>query len=382
MTEATMVLCADGVERPESGCLQDYDCAWHPAEECEVLADGCYAHRDDDNVITRGDGELDLLDACTYVPNEDAYYNDDDVCRCDWCDDFELCAETHETGGGSTICRTCEGECAFSCDCCGHLYHIDESVGRNDSLYCEDCAPSRNVLPYSDKSVNYFRSESRCKLLYGIELEVESDDGDADYGAVLARRKLNESYCVFKEDGSLGDGGFEIVTRPDSMAVHKREWQAFFDDGPGGYLSSWDTGRCGMHVHVSRAGLTQLQLGKMLCFLNNPSNDRFVRKIAGRSGDEWARKSPKKVTDINKPDERYVALNIGCRTAEVRIFKGTLKHTSFLKNLEFVEALVKWCAPANVCIKDSMSCDAFASWVDRKEFPNLYCFLKEKGLIK
>jgi hypothetical protein len=218
--------------------------------------------------------------------------------------------------------------------------------------------------------------------LFGIELEVEGRNGDSYAAAEFARRHLSKDYCVFKTDGSLGAGGFEIVTRPDSVVYHKSNWQALFANSPSKMMSSWTNGRCGMHIHVSRRPLSELQIGKLLCFLNDPFNERFVVRVAGRRSDRWGRIEKKKVTDAKRTRDRYVALNLtNDRTIEFRIFKGTLAAPTFFKNLEFVAALVEYTAPCGRSIQEAVSWRSFVNWVSYKTYPCLYDWLVNRKLV-
>jgi hypothetical protein len=215
-----------------------------------------------------------------------------------------------------------------------------------------------------------------------VELEVEGYD-TAEQAAEYIRQHLPATYCTLKRDGSLGESGVEIVTRPDSMAVHKRMFGALFKDSPGKALSSWTNGRCGMHVHVSKAALSQLQIGKMLCFLNEPAAVNFISKIAGRKPCNWCKVHKKKITDTRREHDRYTALNVtNNHTVEVRIFKGTLAEAGFMKNLEFVQALVEFTAPASRSISQATSHRAFCEWLPKKAYPHLHAFLVAKGFIR
>ncbi len=390
-----MVMCADGEERDAAECVQATDGEWYPEDECVtdyrgrqvyaeaalVLANGEYACPDDEDVVCRADGESDLSENCRLVDNE--WYPEDEVTSCDWCDSDHLNDDSIRTDSGDYICRHCYEDYAYTCDGCGEVFHTDDITSTDSGCYCDGCKPSSLISNYSDKSANYLRPESTDKLLFGIELEVETRGDDADSGAEFVRQSLPDSYCTLKEDGSLGDSGFEIVTRPDSVDVHKRWWGSFFSELPHRKLSSWDNGRCGMHIHVTKSAMSQLQLGKLMCFLNEPANTGFVVSVAGRDGEQWARRCKKKITDIHNEDEgRYVALNITGRTAEVRIFRGTLKPESFYKNLEFVAALVEFCQPAGRSMKEALSYVAFCEWLDRKSYPFLWNYLKGRGFVK
>jgi hypothetical protein len=374
-------LCGDGDYHPSDECVEAHDGEWWPRDVTVILASGEIAHEDDDDIVRRADGEYDWSDNCTEVGGE--WYPDEECDRCCHCNDDCLREDMNWSPGEDRICDDCYREHVCSCEECGEEVWRDDAHYNDDNgcLYCESCheATPRLILDYSDKTANRLRPESRDRLLFGVELEVESKS-DAESGAQWLRDcGLPDSYCVFKHDGSLSSSGFEVVTRPDSMAVHKRMFATILERDPGKRLRSWIGGRCGMHVHVTKSALSQLQLGKMLCFLNDPQNAAFVSTVAGRLPGHWCKVSPKKPSDVRNNPDRYVALNIGGRTAEFRIFRGTLLASSFYKNLEFVAALVAFCAPAQRSIADAISHAKFCAWLDKKEYPHLWNYLASRG---
>ena len=396
-TNATveMVTLADGSEFPKSEAILAADGEYYRPDETVVLENGdiwpteCavlligggYAAEDDDEVVSLYNGGYAYRDDCSCVDGE--WYMGHECATCTECDASILRRNAYSHPHGGRLCEGCYDNIVFTCEDCG-------CEGTDDDMMCDDWGNRRcegchdrsrsGVSDYSDRSADTMRSETHDKLRFGIELEVEAHSGQAD-GADWIRQYLDKDYCVLKEDGSLSDDGIEIVTRPDSVAVHGRKWAEFFSNRPERSLASWTTGRCGMHVHVSKAALSQLQLGKMLVFVNEPTNQSLVSKIAGRSSDRWARTSKKKISDVRYGDERYVALNITPKTAEFRIFKGTLNKRGFMKNLEFCEALVDFCGPAKRSMSEAVSATAFLKWLPRKTYPHLHDFLTEKGFI-
>jgi hypothetical protein len=219
------------------------------------------------------------------------------------------------------------------------------------------------------------------KIFYGIELEVECGQRSSRSEPAESVAADMEGYALLKDDGSLSNG-FEIVTAPASMEVHQERFGAWLDTTPAKtlHLRSFDTSTCGLHIHVSRAPLTQLQIGKMQCFLHNTANQRLLNTIAQRDSNEYARRTyPKKVTD--KPtDERYVALNLcNYSTVELRIFKGTLNKQSFMKSLEFTHALVNYTKTGVASIKDAVEGHKLLEWIQEpvraSTYKNLIAFL-------
>lgn len=388
------VLCVDGLVRPLEDCAQLSGGGWADRDETVMTYDGSrilasesveltcgdFAHEDDDNVVRCADECYRFLEDCTLV--DDEWYRTSQTFTCDECgDDFHR-NDAYYSCNNALYCESCYVDNTDDCSECGRRCHNGDL---SEDGYCSRCTPQEEdpcaVLGYSNRSANKLRPSHNGPELLGVELEVEPADGCNRSIAVQAvRRHLPVDYCVFKEDGSLGMGGFEIVTRPDTMEVHREMFRKFLDSPERRRVRSWDSGRCGMHVHVNRKWLSQLQLGKMLVFVNHPRNQGFVSMIAGRTSNTWARYKEKKISDVKRYDERYVALNIGPNTAEFRIFRGNVMTAGFVKNLEFVRALVEFTAPSGRSIAEATSHKAFVSWVCPKTYPALYDFLAHKGL--
>lgn len=435
------VICYDGVTRPIAECVwlhppyYTYPSAPYPASaefvyvpdashygygasrifaprnQCVRLADGDYALERDCVQDYRGrwfarigldEGWLVRLDgASTWagciaeeddaVSTDDGWFLTDECFCCDCCSQW-FYGECDNTGpGGCDMCESCYNDHTCVCDSCDEVRWSDDCDTDDDGVVvCSHCRNPRRRNPrlvsdYCDRSANHMKPESKDAILFGIELEVEAKGGDTGAGAEWVRQYLPDAYVCLKHDGSLGAGGFEIVTRPDSVEVHKKYWGPLLGAQPGKVLQSWQTGRCGMHVHVSRRGLSQLQLGKMLCFLNDPANEGFVCKVAGRRNSRWSRIEKKKVTDIRRPyavADRYVALNLcNSRTVEFRIFKGTLSTRGFFKNLEFCAALVEFTAPCKASLADATDYTRFCEWLSYKTYPHLYDWCVQRGFI-
>ena len=120
---------------------------------------------------------------------------------------------------------------------------------------------------------------------------------------------------MLKGDGSLSNG-FEIVTAPATLNAHKKYWKPFFDSGDEAinHLKSWNTDTSGIHVHISKSALSQSNIGKILVFINDVKNEDFINHIAGRSSNQWAKKSPKKISDGTRTDtDKYEAVNTSHR---------------------------------------------------------------------
>lgn len=287
------------------------------------------------------------------------------------------------------ICPSCADH-YFQCDSCTDEYHNDDYGGDGLCQSCYDEREAESRGPIMEYSYNVLDRLShlgpRAAIKYGVELEVEAPRGDRLELAEAVIDALGDDFAVLKEDGSL-DSGFEIVSAPATAEIHHERWEGLFTwHAKRSALRSYDTSTCGMHVHISREGLTQLQIGRMLVFLHNPDNAEFVQKIAQRDPSQWAScRAKKKYADAKCRDgDRYVALNLRPRhTVELRIFKGTLKRESFYKNLEFAAALVAFTAPAERSLTDAGRSEEFVRFVrkNRKAYPHLDDFLVARGWL-
>lgn len=302
-------------------------------------------------------------------------------------------SDTVEIPEGRVSRLWAEDNCRYCYEC--SRWFIPED-GECECQRCREGARTR-IRNYSNQTACDLRPERGVPIKFGIELEVGCDRGfSQDRCAEVMADALDSSgtpiteYAVFKHDGSLADcNGFEIVTRPDCPSVHKRIWEvALSDPKVPRHMSSFNNGKCGIHIHVSRAPLSELWVGRLLVLVNDPANRALMRTIAGRNGNTYT------VYDDNKKLRhgrwgcslsRYESLNTGRRnTIEFRMFRGTLYKSSFLKNIEFVQAALEFTRPAARSLRDVNQPSAFLDFVSksRKDYPNLFQFLVNKQLCK
>jgi hypothetical protein len=286
-----------------------------------------------------------------------------------------------------------------------------------------------------------FKGYSASGFYMGVELEVEATHGEIN--RVVAERliALMGDFAVIKHDGSLVNG-FEIVSAPATFEEHYRGWAKVFrpDDGKGRLnLASWNSPRCGMHVHMSREAIPPLHLARMMSFVYSSSTRRLIEVVAGRNlhsgwGERYTEiNSRRKITDVvgtqtnnvivdrgtkyvrvesgfmelqtaidrgqyvpgphkivkkyyDGADNRYTALNdTNTATVELRIFRGTLYEPSFYKNIEFCHAMWSFTKPGATSLKDLENPVKFCEYVEKNssDYRNLYRFLQRKEkLIK
>jgi hypothetical protein len=175
---------------------------------------------------------------------------------------------------------------------------------------------------------------------------------------------------ITKEDGSLSFG-YEICTRPASYDEHRKAWEPVFqlkDVGRLNGMVSYSNDNCGLHVHVSREGITQHAIALMVCFTNLPKNRRFVQVIANRAPNRYTQFKAKRMSNAAwSTNDKYEAVNLNHpETIEFRIFKGTMRRSSFFKALEFVTALTDFCM-STYNTRIALSVSAFIRYVKSNE---------------
>lgn len=337
------------------------------------------------------------------------------------CDHFCFSRDAFEgSSGRRTVCRSCVDNGDFvhaediSC-------YIPERVAyfsdRADAYYSDaDMAPenqepedSEGLHEYSTDVLNILRgplfdSTPDGDFTIGVELEVEADDRH-DFVETMYSRYGTKLIC--KRDGSLDDDdGVELVTRPMSTS----EAIELFKDMrfPGGTIA-WNTGVCGMHVHIDSRAFTEESLARFMSFWNDAGNLKLIRAVAGRHPmkDEQAAsyaaledmdfnegcvvKRMKKCTagtnrfrvvnlcnlrrrDYERLGLEYAGKSVGdSGTIELRVFRASLRKARLLAQIEMASASVHF-ARTETSKQDEK---AFTSWLKKntEAWPHLAEFL-------
>jgi hypothetical protein len=246
------------------------------------------------------------------------------------------------------------------------------------------------ILSYNTKVERYLQTDmTKGDVLFGVELELEGHTATR----LSQTHSFLKDHCIFKRDGSISNG-MEIVSRPASIADHKRMFKPFFDANLG--YEAMDN--CGIHIHASRGKMSFLQLGRIHAFLSN--NKGSVIKIAGREssyarfGDDsvlapWYRVSGEKYTDKKRFNwDKYTAVNLAPEnTMEFRIFKSTTNWDEFCRFLEFPDALISYLSLAGNdnrgkirTLKDLLMFENFKDFVAARgrAYPQLNKFIQKE----
>tara|TARA_R110002020_G_scaffold139307_2_gene310133 strand:+ start:3608 stop:4867 length:1260 start_codon:yes stop_codon:yes gene_type:complete len=314
---------------------------------------------------------------------------DENYSSCDDCGSNELQDDMHWCEyTGVYVCESCYEDSYFWCESCDENYPNGHNCGCNATIQRYDYSPEYRVFDYrKDKSNNvsvvkdsvyqpkYNRKPTNFKrrsyndqsvavksevidATYGVELEVEYK-GDhysnktehAQTIMDVADDSIASEFLFCMQDGSLEDG-FEIGTMPfterfyKQVLYRKRGFRDILSHLKSMDYRSYNTRNCGMHVHINRQSFSDTHLYKFQRFFYlNPGFIRFISRRRDSRMEQWCQ-----VYGISKRDNikamyrkhtrKFLAVHLtNKKTVEVRIFRGTLSHKAFCRNMEFVFAV-------------------------------------------
>lgn len=301
---------------------------------------------------------------------------------------YSECMDTYIHNDSShAVFNTCEAwENDERTDVCTRYYGRDHFYGHEGLFFTnsEECelaeeheasARSRSYIERNPGALSGYHETARHWVetnstpaipSLGVELEVYAQGVRSDIVAAL--RSEYGTNLMLERDGSLNDDkGFEIITHP----MGQTEWARF---GPKllttlrkanvvGFDTP-DSNSYGIHVNVHRKHLSPLAEARIMMFLCAEENEDFVtavaqrrsiyaasmeigqlvkrtqtiRHIGGMQFHHWNNKATKKIQGVGK----YAPVCWKDDIAEFRLFNSTLNETSFMKDLEFVWALIAW----------------------------------------
>ena len=296
----------------------------------------------------------------------------------------------------TNLCRHCYENHYTRCSCCDALLHEDDAYHLNGDDYCHDCYDEerdkcRNIHDYGYKPEPIFYGDS--DRYFGVELEIDGAGKDDDYAEnLLDIANTSDEHIYIKSDGSLDDG-MEIVSHPMTLEFHKDFcWENIMKKAIYLGYRSHQTSTCGLHVHVNRdclgedRGDQEMVIGKILYFVEHHWNEmlKFSRR-SEYSINRWAARygyenSPKAILEKAKTGNcgRYAAVNLmNYSTIEFRLFRGTLKHSTFIATLELVNAIIE---TALYYSEDELHKLSWSEFVRRIDEPELIQYLKERQL--
>ncbi|MDR2880883.1 MAG: amidoligase family protein [Azoarcus sp.] len=350
---------------------------------CEICLDAYYVYSDIQDEYIRGENaEHFYTDLATYQRRDYSLVESDWLRGCGT--DVTNIPHTDAWAYSDVADEIVEWICEFQPGDGGD----DDDDDENSGLYNYHNSPNR---------VFHEVNSDRKRPAIGAEIELYCEDRR---DVVRALRKLKPGLFL-ERDGSLdGAYGFEAVTQP----MGETEWREYAPAllnvakayGAQGYMEGY-----GIHLNVHRNYLTSLQEARMVMFLEEVKNAPFVRAIAQRAAlyeasfGRWRKEKLVTLLEFSRKTaerayaregamvntrNRYSPLNLKSRfgTAEFRLFQSTTYLPSFMKNLEFVWALIEWTSTKSAT-GTSIDPRDFVSWLAsrEKEFPHLVAFLRK-----
>jgi hypothetical protein len=212
------------------------------------------------------------------------------------------------------------------------------------------------------------RQRAGEKYLLGIELECENTGRTSEISDLFQRYLPDRHICV--SDGSLRGESLELVTSPLAVSeIGRVQWYNLLRELSRLGVTSHDSGRCGLHVSISRGYLRESSWYSLRAFMTRKS--AFFKAISRR--ENGGRSNPFEFCEFRNRDAKYTALNLSkSQVAEFRFFRGTLKVESFLASLEVVRALVEYARDREVAGK-SLRAQGFAKFLKRFPVAAKYC---------
>lgn len=398
-------LLNEGMSRTLSDLPRDIQDEIGICERCDAVV-----HRDFMGTVRTGARTTeDWCEAC----------RDDDAATCDDCGDLVVSEDMVEVGRRHYICARCYDSDYFTCDSCDQIYHNDYY---GSDGYCRDCSESEDEDEDDSSVLNGYQQSYREWVIthekkgypfeeapaLGMEIEVYSESRYATVSALHEFSRGSEwglPRLLLERDSSLDDVcGFEIITHP--MGLY--EWQT---SGPllvqelrRLNVVAWDAtgGQYGIHLTVSRQFLSPLQEARLMMFLAAEPNINFVMAMAQRPSIYSAALnigqlgrptislvSPRGLNPKNRNGKyqkkmigagKYAPINFKDTLAEFRIFQSTLHPQSFMKDVEFIMALIEWTNPMSAT-GSAWFYEDFLRWLQkrpmaRKHYPSLIAYLE------
>lgn len=283
------------------------------------------------------------------------YYLNENMVRCDWCDEYVCENCIHTDNDNTTLCNGCWNN-AYTCDDCGCYVHPDDIYYNeyDGNSYCESCYDNANhgaISNYSYKPDPEFYGNNSNNRFFGVELEVDKGN-ECEYTAQEIIDNNQEIYC--KHDGSLNDG-FEIVSHPCTLDYHlyQLDWQGIMEICKDNNFLSHDAVTCGLHVHISKKAFgnspqeIELNTAKLIyLFEKFWSQIKTFSRRTEKQINDWAKNYGlntinEAITEYKNKKGRYYAVNLtNTHTIEIRIFRGTLNYNTFAATLQFINLLL------------------------------------------
>ena len=301
----------------------------------------------------------------------------DEATECDHCGRlvYHRTRDNTVDVGGATWCYRCVDCAACTCDACGALHSMDDSISdqNGEGCYCcDDCVPPVDDDDDDDGVADYHSGKRRGFLpvghgpaYFGIELEMVCTE-DRSEVARRVRSTWGDVVASIERDGSLPSTGCELVTHPLDLA----SWRAFFgSDRSIRGAKSHDTDCCGLHVHLTRSAFSDLTWAKVALFLHDASNAEVLSRLFRRTPNGYCGRglftstiTSARIASQKGNGPRYRVVNFeNDATVEIRWPRGSLKQTTILATIELCDAIVRYCAAQ--ALSDVGDVTRFLAWL-------------------
>jgi hypothetical protein len=323
--------------------------------------------------------------------------NGDDFCEDCYQHEFTTCEMCGTPVRRSRAYSTEEHSCL-----CRHCYDSETRSTRIHG-YHEGMESGNVTADYGMETLMQTKRRGDNPIL-GPEVEIDCG-GSSDINARKILTAIGKNYVTAMHDGSIDDG-FEIVSCPATLEKHMHtiNWQKGMELAISLGYQSHTPGTCGLHVHIDRAffGKTNDVEEKFYVLFRN--NLDWIKVFSRRrsyhycqingSGDDSG--SPDKnrkyeTSNIDKvyikskidKGDRYLALNFSRRnTIEFRIFRGTLKYSTFMATLEFVDMFARIVKAKSLEDITSISLVDFVAMARARNYGEFLSYIEERHIIK
>ena len=355
--------------------LDDYE----SYEQC----DHCNSNtlRDELSSVTNGDTEEEVR-VCNSCYEENC-----SECQHSGCETMVIGRMSEALNGRNNevyFCSECHSDYTSECYDCDVSITLSPSLHHDPSgeRYCRSCYPNNNVRIHNyswSPSETVFQGtddwregkfHKRGQAFYGVELEIDTPHHSHTDVANNCPLLSNERFVYCKEDSSTD--GFEVITQPMSFDAQKKfGWRNVLEQLHSNGARGYDSGNCGIHVHVTKESYSPLTWWKVLEF--SYTCQSYLKMFAQRNGNyNYCKYKPadyyrgydnKKNTYPSNPRERYVHINFPSNhpTGEFRMFRATTKMDRFWASIEFVYSLVSFCENHGYAYIKVNSCDTLWS---------------------
>ena len=347
---------------------------------------------------------------CSLSEDEMHYFDDRSMCEECYNERTTVCTHCHnviwtdddEGEEDFPLCQHCRDYYYTTCEDCGRLINLDDAMYFDDDSdypYCQSCYErheKRYIHDYSYKPEPIFYGDTN--RYFGVELEIDNGGENDDNAKILFDIANRENPHIYiKHDGSI-DEGMELVSHPMDLNYHLNSmpWSDVMEKAISMGYRSHKTNTCGLHVHVNRSAfgddveIQEDRISRVLFFVErfwqelltfSRRTESQIKRWAARYG---VKNTPKEVLNHAKSNYagRYTCINLtNYFTIEFRIFRGTLRYSTFIATLQLVNEICNVAVFMSDEELTNLSWPEFVASIDSKNSPELITYLKERRLF-